>query len=134
MSINITNRLAKLRQNLTEKELDGIFISQAENRYYLSGFNGSAGYLLITHKETVLATDFRYVEQVKIQAPDYRLFQITGNMADWLPRLLDGLNLRRLGFEAGYLTFAWYQQVADILSKAAPGLQLVPVDGLVESL
>ena len=61
--MKINNRLQKLRQKLAEKELDGIFISEPENRYYLSGFNGSAGFLLITAKDTILATDFRYIEQ-----------------------------------------------------------------------
>ncbi|MDP6632580.1 MAG: aminopeptidase P family N-terminal domain-containing protein, partial [Dehalococcoidales bacterium] len=73
MSLKTAKRLERLRQSLAEKELDGIFISQADNRYYLSGFNGSAGYLLITAKDTILATDFRYVEQVKRQSPDYQL-------------------------------------------------------------
>ena len=56
------SRLQKLRQKLAEKELDAILISQPENRHYLSGFTGSAGYLLITPQKAVLATDFRYVE------------------------------------------------------------------------
>ena len=72
MSLNIANRLKRLRQGLAEKEIDGIFISQPENRYYLSGFDGSSGYLLITPQDAVLATDFRYVEQAKAQAPDYQ--------------------------------------------------------------
>src|SRR3989304_2754604 len=99
--MNIANRLNGLRQKLAEKELDGIFISQADNRSYLSGFWGSAGYLLITPKETILATDFRYYEQVKVQAPDYRLFQITVPIAEWFPRLIGELSLKRLGFEGG---------------------------------
>ncbi|MBA7601240.1 Aminopeptidase YpdF [subsurface metagenome] len=134
MSTNIINRLQKLRQSLTEKEMDGIFISQPQNRYYLSGFDGSAGYLLITPQETIIATDFRYIEQVKGQAPDYQLFQISGNIADWFPNLVAELNLRRLGFESGDITFAIYLQLTDSLNKARSSLQLVPVDGLVESL
>ena len=134
MSTNIINRLQKLRQSLTEKEMDGIFISQPQNRYFLSGFDGSAGYLLITPQETIIATDFRYIEQVKGQAPDYQLFQISGNIADWFPNLVAELNLRRLGFESGDITFAIYLQLTDSLNKARSSLQLVPVDGLVESL
>ncbi len=134
MSLNIANRLNRLHQSLAEKELDGIFVSQPENRYYLSGFDGSAGYLLITAKDTVLATDFRYIEQVKAQAPDYQIFQITGNMSDWFPRLLAELNLSRLGFEAEDITFTMYRQLSDTLNKAKSSLQLVPVDGLVEFL
>lgn len=134
MSLKIADRLARLRQSLVEKNIDGIFISQSENRYYLSGFDGSSGYLLITPRDTILATDFRYLEDAKGQAPDYQIFRITNNIADWLPRLLAELNLSRLGFEAGHITFTLYRQLSDILNKAQSRLKLIPLDGLVESL
>ncbi len=132
--MKISNRLQKLRQKLAEEEVDAFLISQLENRYYLSGFDGSAGFLLITPQNTILATDFRYIEQAKRQAPDYEIFQITNNIADWFPRLVAELNLRQLGFEAGHITFARYQQLTNALNKAKSQLKLVPVDGLVESL
>jgi len=132
--MGFTNRLQKLRQRLAEEEIEAIFISQPENRYYLSGFDGSAGFLLITSQETVLATDFRYLEQAGRQAPDYEIFQISGGIADWFPRLVAELNLRRLGFEAGHITFALYRQLTDTLNKAQSQLKLIPTDGLVESL
>jgi Xaa-Pro aminopeptidase len=85
----IKDRLAKMRPELAKYEVDAILISQPKNRFYLSGFNGSDGYLLITAKETIIATDFRYVEQVKRQCPDYTLFEIKGKMADWFPVLIN---------------------------------------------
>ena len=87
MSLKVNNRLQKLRQRLAETEIDAIFISQPENRYYLSGFDGSSGFLVITPQNTILATDFRYIEQAKAQAPDYEIFRITNNLADWFPEL-----------------------------------------------
>ncbi|MBA7689957.1 Aminopeptidase YpdF [subsurface metagenome] len=132
--MKISNRLQKLRQKLAEKEIDAIFVSQPENRFYLSGFDGSSGFLLITPQNTILATDFRYIEQAKLQAPDYETLQITNDIADWLPGLVAGLRLRRLGFESGHVTLSLYQQLTDILNKAQPQLRLVPTDGLVESL
>ena len=132
--MKIGNRLQKLRQKLAEKEIDAIFISQAENRYYLSGFDGSSGYLLITPQSTILATDFRYIEQAKRQAPDYEIFQISTDIADWFPGLVAELNLGRLGFEAGDITFAIHQQLTDTLNRVEPKLRLVPIDGLVECL
>ena len=132
--MSVSNRLQRLRQKLAEKEIEGIFVSQPENRYYLSDFTGSAGYLLITLQDTVLATDFRYLEQAGVQAPDYQIFQITSNIPEWFPRLVTELNLSRLGFESGNITFAMYQQLSDILNKAQSRLQLIPVEGLVESL
>jgi len=128
------SRLQNLRQRLVDKELDGIFISQAENRYYLSGFDGSAGFLLITPQDAILATDFRYIEQAKAQAPDYEIFQITNDLAVWFPKLVADLNLRRLGFEAGHITFAMYRRLTEALDKAQSQLRLVSTDRLVESL
>jgi len=130
----ITNRIQKLRQGLAEKEVDGIFILQPENRYYLSGFDGSAGYLLISQQDTILATDFRYIEQAKNQAPDYQIFKITGNISDWFPKLVAELNLKSLGFEAEHVSFTMYRQLSDILNKTSSRLKLAPVERLVESL
>jgi Xaa-Pro aminopeptidase len=134
MSPKTSNRIQKLRQALSEKELDGIFISQAENRRYLSGFDGSAGYLLITPQEKILATDFRYTTQAKKQAPDYELFLANDDISKWFPRLTAELRLKRLGFEAGDVSFSRYRQLCDILGKGKSQLKLIPVEGMVESL
>jgi len=134
MNRKVNSRLQKLRPKLDEKEIDAILISQPENRYYLSGFNGSAGYLIITTKQAILATDFRYIEQARTQAPDYELFQTTGDMKDWFPGLVSELNLKQLGFEAEHIPFALYRRLNDIMNKPQSGLKLVPIAGLVESL
>jgi len=132
--LKANNRLQRLRQRLAELELDAIFVSQSENRRYLSGFDGSAGYLLITGKDAIIATDFRYVEQVKQQSPDYRLFQIFGDMVDWFPELLAGLWGGKLGFESRHMSLAMYRQMGDIMKKLESPPKLVPLEGLVESL
>jgi Xaa-Pro aminopeptidase len=134
MSLKVSHRIQKLRQGLGEREIDGIFISQPENRRYLSGFDGSAGFLVVTAQDTILATDFRYVVQAKSQAPDYEIFPIINDIGDWFPRLVAELGIKRLGFEAGHLTFALHRQLSDILNKGKPQLRLAPVDGMVESL
>ncbi|MBI5956322.1 MAG: aminopeptidase P family N-terminal domain-containing protein, partial [Chloroflexi bacterium] len=42
----LNERLSKLRDKMRDRELDAFLVSQPENRRYLSGFTGSAGYLL----------------------------------------------------------------------------------------
>jgi len=130
--VNLKNRLSRLCQSLAEKGLDAVFISQPENRYYLSGFDGSSGYLLITPQQQILATDFRYLEQARNQAPDYEIFAITNDLADWFPRLTADLGLKKLGFEAGHITFALYRELTSVLKPAS--LKLVPLSGLVETM
>jgi Xaa-Pro aminopeptidase len=132
--VHLINRLKKLHQELVEKEVDEIFVSQPENRRYLSGFDGLSGFLLITPQNTILATDSRYTEQAKAQAPDYDIFQITSDVTNWFPELIAELGLKTLGFEAAHVTFTMYGQLTDILKKVDSNLRLVPIDGLVESL
>lgn len=130
----IDSRLQKLRRGLSDKGIDAILISQSENRYYLSGFAGSSGYLLITKQNAILATDFRYLEQARLQAPDYEIFQTVNHIKDWFPELTAGLSPAKLGFEAGDTTFAMYRQLSTIMKEQKSSLSLVPVDGMVESL
>jgi Xaa-Pro aminopeptidase len=130
----LIDRLSNLRRRLVEQQLGAILITQPENRYYLSGFSGSAGYLLINAREAILATDFRYTEQASVQAPNYRIFKTTGTVAGWFPELTAGLESGRLGFETEGITFAQYRHLASIIREARPGIDFVPVDGLVEAL
>lgn len=130
------HRLDKLRRKLAEKGLDAILISQAENRRYLSGFTGSAGFLLVSQEKAILATDFRYVEQATQQAPDFQVVQIRGELPRWFPELASALQARKLGFESSAVTFATYKQLFEAVGKIEGELrsQLVPTDDLVESL
>ncbi len=132
--MDFKKRTDNLRAKLAEKGIDSMFISQPENRYYLSGFDGSTGYLVITPQAAILATDFRYIEQAKAQAPNYEIFRITGETSEWFPKLLAEADVKRLGFEAGNMTVALYRQLTDILNKAQSGLKLVATEGLAESL
>jgi Xaa-Pro aminopeptidase len=128
------NRIRNLRQKLIEKEIEAIFVSQPDNLYYLSGCEGLEGYLLITPAKTIMVTDFRYIEQAQRQSPGYEIFRIAGKMAGWLPQLFDGLNIKRLGFESSHLSFASHNQIAEILKKSQPDMNLIPVEGLIETL
>ena len=63
----------------------------------------------------------RYIEQAKRQTPDYEIFQITNDISDCVLQLVTGLRLKRLGFEAGHITFVVYRQLTEILNKAQSG-------------
>ena len=77
------NRLQRLRTALEEKNLDAILISTPENRQYLSGFVGTAGWLLISRERAILATDFRYTEQAGKQAPDFEVCRLAAGTGLW---------------------------------------------------
>ena len=126
----MNNRLEKLRHKLDQNGLDAIIISQAENRRYLSGFTGSAGFLLVTEKSAILATDFRYLEQAQGQAPDFEPFHIEGELEKWFPDLISSLGVKKVGFEANGIPFSTYRKLAATSGEK----ELVPTEELVESL
>jgi len=123
-------RVAKLRESLAERGLEALLISQPENRRYLSGFTGSAGWLLISAERSILATDFRYYEQVGREAPAFELAPIKTTFSKLLPDLLAGLGVRRLGFESQHVTV----DELDTWRQATEGVEWVPCKGLVEAL
>jgi Xaa-Pro aminopeptidase len=131
----MSKRIAQLLARLAERELDALLISTAENRRYLSGFTGSAGYLLITPDRAILFTDSRYTEQAASQATDFQVVQVRGGW-DWLPEALKETGVKRLGFESENMIVAAYQRLLDTLKKdqALGHASLIATTGIVEEL
>jgi Xaa-Pro aminopeptidase len=123
-------RLAILRKTLAEHDLDAVLVSQPENRRHLSGFTGSAGWLFISLERAILATDFRYFEQVGREAPDFELAKITTNLDKLLPELVTDLDIERLGFESQHVTVDQLHSWA----QAAEGVEWVPLKDTVEMI
>jgi Xaa-Pro aminopeptidase len=128
-----SSRLGALRARFADKAIDGILISEASNRRYLSGFVGTAGFLLITPKDAVLATDFRYVEQAASQAPGFRVERIRAG-SEWLPRLATELGVRRLGFEADNVTVAQLERFREAIQKNEAAVELAGTSGVTLEL
>ena len=72
-------RLNRLREKLPQIGAQGLLVSSSHNRRWLSGFEGSSGWLLVTGDVAILGTDFRYWEQALSQAPDYELYKLGGD-------------------------------------------------------
>lgn len=126
-------RLERLAGQLPERDLDAMLISAPENRRYLSGFTGSAGYLLITPERAMLFTDSRYTEQASAQAPDFEVIQTRGGW-DWLLEQLKETGVRRVGFENRHMTVATYNNVLDALKEDENlgKVSLVAASGIAE--
>jgi Xaa-Pro aminopeptidase len=123
-------RLTKVRETLPKHALDAILISQPDNRRYLSGFTGSRGWLLISADTALLATDFRYFEQVGREAVGFDLAKITTEFADLLPDLLSEIGVQRVGFESQHVTVDQLHEY----SQAAGEVEWVPLKDTVETI
>ena len=128
-------RVTRLADLLPEKELDAILISAQENRRYLSGFTGSAGYLLVTPQRRVLFTDSRYTEQAGNQAPHFEVIQTKPGL-DWLLDAVKETGAKRIGFESDNVTVASYNRVLDAIKQAEglDGTSLIATSGITDEL
>lgn len=124
-----TQRIALLQERLIKEEWDAFVVSTPENRRYLSGFTGSAGFLLITPDRRLLLTDFRYIEQTEHEAPDFTVTKLTNGFASQLPNLADRYDLRTIAFESANVTVSEYKD----WEKAAPNVHWLPTQEIVEA-
>jgi len=141
-------RLARFRARLAEASVDAWFGVRRESSRYLTGFRlgegeekvaGVSGQILVSADEVVLLADSRYRVQALEEAPESRLEEVYGDLPQRWPDLLSSLRpirggdpgrIRRVGAEAGAIPHAVWERLAD----AAPDVELVPLDGLLEGL
>ncbi|MBI4685638.1 MAG: aminopeptidase P family protein [Nitrospirae bacterium] len=123
--IHYASRIAKLRDSL--RGISGLLVTDIHNIRYLTGFTGSSGFLLLTKKKSIFATDFRYKEQAEKQTKGWDILIEKGERAATISKLSKDLNIKRLGFEPS-VSYAFFQQ----LSKK--GLSMKPVRDSMERL
>ena len=134
-------RLNKIKKSLAEQPFDTFLVSEPWNRAYLSGFwaedmqlTESSGFLLITEKSQVLATDFRYKEQAENEAQGFQVLIYKENLTNVLAEIFASLDTRNLGFENHHLTHERFVKIQEGLQQWNSGGELLPADGLVEGL
>ena len=127
-------RVEGLVAQFKEKELDGVLISAPENRRYLSGFSGSAGFLFITKANAILVTDSRYTEQATKQSPYFDVRQVRGGWG-WLIDELKASGVKKIGFESQDMTVSSYNNLIEAIKgdSALGDVSMVPAPGLAEN-
>ncbi len=132
---DIPARIRRVRSELQQKQLDGLLVSQPENRRYLSGFTGSAGFLIISQRETFLLSDFRYMTQGPQQAPEYEFVKVErGFPKRGLKPILERVTGRRIGFEAADMTVSGHAAWLEGIKDSGLPAELVATENLVEGL
>jgi Xaa-Pro aminopeptidase len=137
--MSFAERISRLRQALQAQELDGMLVSNPENRRYLSGFTGhddredSAGMLLVGLSDSALITDGRYAVVAGAECPALRVVVRQGPMPTAAVALASELGVRRLAVEARHMTLALQQDLTAAASNGAATIELVPTRNLLEA-
>jgi Xaa-Pro aminopeptidase len=126
----MNKRLTLLREKMKEKDLDGLLITSPFNRRYVSGFTGSAGYLLITMEQALLLTDFRYIDQATEQAAFFSVIQHPSSILEEVGKQITALQLKKIGFEKQHVTFALYEG----LKRSAQHADWIGIEAIIEEM
>jgi Xaa-Pro aminopeptidase len=125
-------RVAALVDGLTAAHLDGLLLTGLPNIRYLTGFSGSSALLVISQRDVVLITDFRYQTQVVEEVGDLaRVVIEPSSLWTGLWQQLAQLGgLQVLGFETAHILHRDFQR----LNEAGSRWQWRPTVDLVETL
>ena len=115
-------RVYRLQKQIRRLGLNAVLITKPENVFYLCGFSGTNGSLLVTPSKMTLITDARYfVTAKKAGVPYY-------DQSKGLKGLMG--RLKTVGFEDHHMTVARLK----VYKKALSGISFRPASGLIESL
>lgn len=121
--------LERLRALLPRHGVEAFLVTNAANRRYISGFDGTAGCLLVGREEAFLVTDSRYREQAEAQAPQFEVLLWRRNLAATLARIIRKQSWKRVAFEAKDVSYSFYRE----MTRFFPG-ELVPLESALEEL
>lgn len=114
-------QINSIRKMLNEKNLEAILIFNPENRQYVSGFTGSAGYVLISENVQLFMTDFRYIGQAQKETDGYEIVEIGRNNP--VTDILKDYDFKTLGIEDDYITYEQFLNFDEKLKNT----KLVPL-------
>ena len=117
-----------MQTSIKEKRLSGMLSMNPASWYYLTGFTGDAGALLVSAKGSILVTDGRFTGEAKEQTSGVQVVKQEGSLMATMGNLLRGRQ-QRIGFDAAQLTVAQFRAL-----RRAAGLRVhwVRADGQVE--
>ena len=125
-------RRQQLAAKLNEVAADAILISDLNNIRYLTGFTGTAAYLLISPQQQILASDARYTIQLEQECPglEIDIRDVASSLLDSADRLVKSFGWQQLAIESGHLSKADF----DELQTRMPSVKLVGTTQVVQRL
>ena len=125
------DRCKRLVEELKKRGLDAALIHRSENMRYLTAYTGE-GCVFVGENETVIITDFRYVEQASRQAPGIRVLSTNAQHRekDCVRELTDAYGVKTLAVESDFISFDDHEA----LRRHLPFVELQSLAGIPEEL
>src|SRR5277367_3785737 len=129
MHKNLAHRLRALQNRLAEEKLDRLLLTHPADWYYLTGFTGDSGALVVSRagNGASLVTDGRFLAQAGDETSGVKIVKQAGALYGAVGKYLFEGRGKRVGFDPGQLTVGQHSELLAATGKrvtwrAAPGL------------
>lgn len=131
MANSYSHRVHELQKLVRKNSLDALLVTSPADWYYLTGFTGESGVLIVGPRQVTLVTDGRFTVQAAEELRGVRVVEQKEGLYRSCGELLKNQRARRVGFDPSQLTVG----MAHLLKKAVgKATQLKEAGGLVASL
>jgi Xaa-Pro aminopeptidase len=129
-------RINKLRAEMDRRKLDGYLIQNRLDQYWLTGFTGEDGAVLVTPQTVVLLTDGRFQDTADLEAPYARkVVRKKRSPEETVAELRRG-KVRRLGFDPDHMNvreFTAFRKLASPTRLVAASDMIAPLRAIKDA-
>jgi Xaa-Pro aminopeptidase len=127
-------RQSAVRNAMKQLKIDTLLLTTPPDLAYLSDFSGDDSIGILTQKDFSLVTDFRYKEQVEIEAHWLKVVMREGKMSDALAAALAKTKSRKVGFQANRTTYGQTDALRKAIKSTAQSIELIPLDDFLVTI
>ena len=131
MKTLLHRRRHSLISKLSERKIDALLVTRPANWYYLAGFSGESGALVVSQKGTSLITDGRFMVQGRAEMSGIRILQQKGSLFESVGQFLKNSRFRRVGFDPSQVMVG---QLQSLRKAAGARVRWIPAVDRVEGL
>jgi Xaa-Pro aminopeptidase len=131
MDKNYLRRRKAVAREINARRLDCLVVTHPANWYYLTGFTGESGALIVTADGTSLLTDGRFTVQAKEETSGVKIELQKGSLYTALGQFLRKERLRSVGFDPGQVTVMQWKAMK---SGAGTNCKSIEAGAVVEAL
>ncbi len=124
------SRLQQFRSRFDALKIDAFLVTFQPHLRYLSGFSGSNGVGIVTQRSAFLFTDGRYVQQVKQEVNQWKVFIAQDGLFQEINNRNILRSAQRVGFDGNTLVLSQYR----LLKKIFPKIKFLPKVDAIEKI
>src|SRR5438445_5539474 len=107
----LLHRRHMLTSGFSGAKIDSLLITSPTNWYYLTGFTGESGALVVSREATTIITDGRFMVQGRTEMSGVRILQQKGSLFESVGQFLRDSKFRSVGFDPNHVTVGQLQSL-----------------------